>query len=109
MATIVRWVVGLLTTVQQSNPNYVVAAVWTAFGEDGQYTGAFTGCTQFDSQQSTTFIPYDQLTQEVVLQWVYAALGEQGVAEVQANVQTQIDCQRGLIVGPQATPLPWGN
>jgi hypothetical protein len=109
MATTFKWAVGQLRTVQQPDPNYVVTAVWTVFGQDGQCSGAYTGSTEFDSQQSSAFIPYNQLTQEIVLGWVQTALGEQGIAEAQANVQAQIDYQKGLNVGPQVTPLPWSN
>lgn len=109
MATSFTWKIGQLYTVQQPNPDYVVTAVWSVLGQDGQYSGVCNGSADFDSQQSSTFIPYNQLTQDIVLQWVYASLGEQGVAEMQANVQAQIDYQKGLNIGPQVTPLPWSN
>jgi len=109
MTTSFIWKIGQLYTVQQPDPDYVVTAVWTVFGQDGQYSGVRTGSAEFDSQQASSFIPYNQLTQDIVLQWVYASLGEQGVAEMQANVQAQIDYQKGLNVGPQVTPLPWSN
>jgi len=76
-------------------------------GVDGQYTASIDGNSLFTMQEGT-FTPYDQLTQEQVIGWVQAQLGEQGVANFEANVQGQIDTQVNPPVPPQNTPLPWG-
>ena len=94
-------------TVQQPDPNYVVNVLWTLTGVDGQYTASIQGNSVFDSNQSGTFIPYNQLTQDIVIGWVQNELGPQGIANYEANVQGQINSQINPPVVPQNTPLPW--
>jgi hypothetical protein len=92
-----------LYTVQQPDPDYVVNALWTVTGVDGQYTASIDGNTMFSSQQGPDFIPYDQLTEATVIGWIPA----QDIANAQANVQGQIDSMINPPVSPQNTPLPW--
>ena len=90
-------------TVQQPDPNYVVNAIWEITGVDGQYTASIGGNTQFDSTQSETFIPYDQLTEATVISWI----PESQIASAQACVQGQIDSMITPPVSPSNTALPW--
>jgi hypothetical protein len=101
------WAVTAMYTLQQPDPNYVVNVQWTLTGVDGQNTASIDGNTQFDSNQSGTFIPYNQLTEAIVLGWVQSNLGETGISNFEANIQAQIDAQINPPVAPQNTPLPW--
>ena len=105
--TTYTWTIDAMYTLQQPDPNYVVNVIWTLTGVDGTVNARVGGNTTFNSVQSTTFIPYDQLTQEIVIGWVQADLGEQGIANFEANVQGQIDSILNPPVSPQRTPLPW--
>jgi len=90
-------------TLQQPDPNYVVNALWKVTGVDGEYTANIDGSTQFTSQQGLDFIPYDQLTEAIVIGWIPA----EAMASAQACVQGQIDSLITPPVSPQNTPLPW--
>jgi hypothetical protein len=90
-------------TLQQPDPNYVVNALWEITGVDGEYTASIGGNTQFDSQQSETFIPYADLTEAIVLGWI----PEDAIASAQACVQGQIDSMITPPVSPSNTALPW--
>jgi hypothetical protein len=90
-------------TLQQPDPNYVVNAIWQVTGVDGSNTASIGGNTQFDSQQATPFIPYDQLTEAVVIGWI----PESAITSAQACVQGQIDSMITPPVSPANTPLPW--
>ena len=90
-------------TLQQPDPNYVVNALWEVTGVDGEYTANIDGNTQFTSQQGPDFIPYDQLTEAIVIGWI----SENEMANAQACVQGQIDSMITPPVSPQNTPLPW--
>lgn len=92
-----------LYTVQQPDPDYVVNALWTVTGVDGQYTAEINGNTMFSSQQGPDFIPYDQLTEATVIGWIPA----DQIASAQACVQGQIDSMITPPVSPENTPLPW--
>lgn len=93
-------------TLQQPDPNYVVNVLWTVTGVDGSNTASIGGNTQFDSsQQEGPFIPYDQLTPQIVTGWIPA----QQIESAQACVQGQIDSMINPPVSPQNTPLPWAT
>lgn len=91
-------------TLQQPDPNYVVNALWRVTGVDGQYTAFIDGITQFNSaDQQGAVIPYDQLTQAIVIGWI----PEQNISNAQANVQGQINSMITPPVSPANTALPW--
>ena len=107
--TIYTWTINNMFTVQQPDPDYVVNVLWTLTGVDGANTASIGGNTMFDSNQAGTFIPYDQLTEAIVIGWVQTSLGEQGIANYEANVQGQIDSMINPPVSPENTPLPWAT
>ena len=91
-------------TLQQPDPNYVVNALWEVTGVDGTHTASIGGNTQFNSaDQEGAFIPYDQLTEAIVIGWIPA----EQIASAQACVQGQIDSLQNPPVSPEAQPLPW--
>ena len=98
--------INAMYTLQQPDPNYVVNVLWTVTGVDGSNTASIGGNTQFDSsQQSGAFIPYDQLTPQIVTGWI----PDSQIASAQACVQGQIDSMINPPVSPQNTPLPWAS
>ena len=90
-------------TLQTPDPDYVVNAIWLVTGADSGYTASIANNTQFSSQQGRAFIPYDQLTEAVVISWIPA----DQIASAQACVQGQIDSLINPPVSPENTPLPW--
>lgn len=107
MATQFTWTIDAMYTVNTPDPQYVINAIWTLTGVDGEFTASIGGNTVFDSNQSSTFIPYNELTQDTVIGWVQANLGEQGIANYEANVNGQIASMQNPPVSPALTPLPW--
>lgn len=104
MATTFTTTINAMYTLQQPDPNYVVNVIWTVSGVDGQYTGEIGGNTQFDSSQAPeNFIPYANLTPEIITGWIPA----EQISSAQACVQGQIDSQITPPVSPENTPLPW--
>lgn len=105
--TIYTWTIDAMYTLQTPDPNYVVNVIWTLTGVDEDYTASIQGNTMFDSQQADPFIPYNELTQEIVIGWVQNNLGPVGISNYEANVQGQINSMINPPVSPQNTPLPW--
>ena len=105
--TTYTWTVTNMYTLQQPDPNYVVNVLWELTGVDGGYTATLGGNTVFNSSQTLNFIPYDQLTNEIVIGWVQNALGADGVASYEATAQGQINAKMNPPPVPQITPLPW--
>ena len=108
MATTYTLTIDAMYTVQQPDPDYVVNVLWTLTGTDGTYTASIGGNTQFAvDQQKPDFVPYADLTPQIVEGWIEASLGEDGMANFEANVQGQIDSMINPPVSPENTPLPW--
>jgi len=86
-------------------PDVVFTVHWTLTGTDGTYTGSAYGSVGVTVDPDAQFTPYSDLTQEQVIGWVKAALGDEQVAFYEANVATQI---ANLANPPVVTPpLPW--
>ena len=80
----------------------VITADWRCNGTDETYSGTCYGSCSF-APPSGSFTPYEDLTEQQVLNWCY----ENGVdqAAIEANVTQQIENQ----VNPPVVvlPLPW--
>lgn len=110
MATTYTWQILRMSTLQEPEPDYVVAATWYLNAIDGTNTPSCGGVTTFATSSSSTFIPYADLTEADVIGWVKAAMGASGVAELEAKLQLSIDQQvMPPTVVPQDTPLPWAQ
>jgi hypothetical protein len=78
--------------------------------EASKITASIGWNVQFAEVADTdNYIPYDQLTEEIVLKWVKETLGPQGVGSLEANIQGQINSILNPPVSPSSQPLPWGN
>lgn len=98
--------INAMYTLQQPDPNYVVNVLWTVTGVDGQNTASIDGNTQFNSaDQEGAFIPYANLTPQIVIGWI----PQNQIDSAQACVQGQIDSMINPPVSPANTPLPWSQ
>ena len=96
--------INAMYTLQTPDPDYVVNVLWTVTGVDGSNTASIDGNTQFSSaDQQGSFVPYADLTPEIVLGWI----PQNQIDSAQACVQGQIDSMINPPVSPQNTPLPW--
>ena len=102
------WVVTtLFTETIENEQNYVVTAYYDVIGVDGIYTASSSNVARFSTASVSTFIPYEDLTNEIVVGWIQNNLGVDGVSNIEASIQGQIDSQINPPVSPQNTPLPW--
>ena len=80
---------------------FVTTAHWRATAQDGDHSATAYGSCGWGDGELT--IPYDQLTQDQVLGWIWAAGVDKDATE--AAVQQQINNE---INPPVVTPpLPW--
>lgn len=87
--------------------NYVVECGWRCAGDDqGQAASVYGSCAfAMPDDPSGALTPYDSLTEEQVLGWVWSSGVDKDATE--AAVRTQLD---SLINPPVITPaLPWSN
>jgi hypothetical protein len=79
---------------------FVTTAHWQATAVDGEHTASiYSTCSWEDG---TVNIPYDQLTQETVLGWVWANGVDKTATE--AALAAQIEAQKNPVT---ATGTPW--
>ena len=97
----------LYTETIEGNTDYVVIANYITTGIDGEYTASLSGTAQFSTADVTVFIPYEDLTEAIVIGWIKESLGENGIISVEACIQGQIDSQINPPQVPVNTPLPW--
>jgi hypothetical protein len=91
---------------RHTSDGLVIAAHWQVVkeseGKQARVYG-FIGLPMKDPSDPS-FIPFDELTEEVVLSWVYAALGDEQVKTYEASLDAQLDA---LINPPILTGIPW--
>jgi hypothetical protein len=105
MTTTYTTTINAMYTVDTPDPGYVVNVLFTVSGTDGTNTASIDGNMQFTSNQETIFIPYTDLTKEIVLSWINEATDNQ--ANYYANIDGQIASIVNPPVSPMNTPLPW--
>jgi hypothetical protein len=106
--TTYNWnVTALYTETIAGEQNYVVIANYEVVGVDGTYSASLSNIARFSTENVDNFTPYEDLTNEIVIGWIQAELGVDGVSNLEACIQGQIDSQINPPVVPQNTPLPW--
>jgi len=82
----------------------VYTAHWTVNLEDqGESAGAY-GSVGFGDPDPGNYTPFDQLTQDQVIGWVKAALGDEQVASIEAALAKQIQQE---LNPTSAAGVPW--
>jgi len=97
----------LWTKTIDGQQDYVVIAAYDVTGVDGEFTSSLSNTAQFSTASVTSFVPYADLTEEIVLGWIQSELGENGVLSITACIEGQIESQKNPPVSPEITPLPW--
>lgn len=110
MAITYTWKITILKVqdVSDIKPNAVVQAHWKKIGtdEDGN-EGVFSGVTLFTvtpSDISGPFIPFEDLTEEDVINWIKSIVVVYYEQHVNEQIQHQIDSNLNPISEPM---LPW--
>lgn len=107
MTTYTWAVTALYTETVAGEQDYVVIANYNVVGVDGDHSASISNIARFSTESVSPFIPYNQLTEAIVIGWIQTDLGVDGVANLEACIQGQIDSQINPPVTPQNTPLPW--
>ena len=111
MTTQFNWNIVSMSTLPQldGETDVVVSAQWICIGDQSGTKAELGGNAQFTITQGGSFTPYAQLTEAQVMQWVFDDLGENGIANTEANIQGQIDSILNPPVSPSNQALPWAT
>jgi hypothetical protein len=100
----INWIIErlLVKPTEGTYSDVVITADWRCNGTQDQYSGTCYGSASF-APPTDSFTPYEDLTEQQVLDWCFASGVDQSAIE--ANVSAQIENQ----INPPviAPPLPW--
>jgi hypothetical protein len=93
------WTISTLD--RETSNNFVTCAHWQSTATDGDYTASiYSTCSWADG---TPVIPYENLTQETVLNWVWETVPKQATEDALA---ANIALQKNPVT---ASGTPWGQ
>jgi hypothetical protein len=107
MTTFTWKVTNLYTQTIGGEDDYVVSANYETTGVDGNYSSSLQNIAQFSTENVGVFIPYADLTEEIVIGWIKETLGENGIISIEACIDGQIGSQKNPPAYPVITELPW--
>lgn len=95
---------GYTDVVFQVNYNYIGTSD-VPNPKGGFFTSSWGGAQTFQYQEGTPFVPFDELTPEIVAGWMEATIPPEQFAKMQENIAAGIEAQ---IHPPVVTlPAPW--
>ena len=103
MATEFTWAIANLE--RETSDGYVFTAHYTVDAKDDTYAAGAYGSLGLKRPEGE-LIPFADLTEGVVVQWILDALGDEKVTSICEALQSQLDEQRAP---KKATGLPWVN
>ena len=90
----------LPTLERQTADGFVFTAHWRCDASDGDFSASSYGTAGF-SQDPENFTPYEDLTEEQVLGWVWESVDKDAT---EAALQANIDAQKNPVT---AAGVPW--
>lgn len=93
----------LVKPVEAGKPDVVVTVNWSCSASANGQTASIKGNMGFDSV-GDPFVPYENLTEADVLEWVYA----RGLNKEQTEAVVAYDLEQLLNPPVVNKPLPWG-
>ena len=100
ITTVFTW--GIANLERETSDGFVFTAHYTVNANDGTYSSGAYGSLGFERPEN--LIPYADLTEGTVIQWVKDALGEEKVQGILDALQGQLDEQRHP---SKAAGVPW--
>lgn len=100
-------IASLYTKPVGDEQDYVVVSNYNVTGVDGEYSYSLSNMARFSTEKTTPFIPYADLTNDIVVGWIKQELGENGIRSIEACIEGAINAKKNPPVVPQNTPLPW--
>lgn len=91
------------TLERQAESGFVTTVHWRTEKTAGEHTASQYGTESFEATEGS-FVPFDQLTQEMVTGWLKDRWGAEGLAAKEAA----LDAQLAVLANPPVlSGLPW--
>ena len=76
---------------EEGETDVVYNVHWIVTGVDGDYSATSIGTQVVPLNEGGTFIPFEDLTNDVVVEWTKEAMGEEQVTQIEASVASEIE------------------
>ena len=78
---------------------------WIVTGTDGDYSSNAIGTQIVSLSEGGAFIPFEDLTNEIVVEWTKEAMGEETVESIEAGIANQIES----LINPTSVTMTIGE
>ena len=75
---------------EEGKTDVVYNVHWIVTGVEGEYLVTNIGTQIVPLSEGSTFIPFEDLTNEIVVGWTKEAMGEETVASIETSIANQI-------------------
>jgi L-aminopeptidase/D-esterase-like protein len=89
---------------RSTTDGFVQTVHWNASQVDGDFTASTYSTASFTKEDGINYVPYADLTEAAVIEWVKASLGDYGVAAVDSALAANIAEQKAP---KMAVGVPW--
>jgi len=86
---------------EEEQTDVVYNVHWTVTGVNGDYSVTNIGTQIVPLNEGGDFIPFEDLTNEIVVEWTKEAMGEEQVASIEAGIAGQIEA----LINPTSVTL----
>ncbi len=98
----------ILNMEHKTSDGFVIEVTSAYEKQDGPGYASLLFVNEFEETAGPEFIPYEDLTEEVVIGWVKDALGAEEVNKTEASVNALAATKKQEIENPAIEPgLPW--
>ena len=82
---------------EEGETNVVYNVHWIVTGVDGDYSATNIGTQIVSLSEGGAFIPFEDLTNEIVVGWTKEAMGENQVDQIETSIASQIEDQKNPV------------
>jgi hypothetical protein len=94
--------------VLDGETDVVTRASYTVLADDGEgHTADYSNFALTPLDPSVPFIPYADLTNDIIIGWVQYNIGADLVAAIEGSLAIQVERQVNPPPQPEVLPLPW--
>ena len=90
---------------EEGQTDVVYNVHWIVTGVDGDHSVTNIGTQVVPLSEGGTFIPFEDLTNEVVVEWTKEAMGEEQVASMETSIAGQIEA----LINPTSVTMTIGE
>jgi hypothetical protein len=83
--------------------DFVVQVDYLIYATEDTYSASIYGSINYTQTEGETFIPFNSLTEDIVVDWVQNLLGKN---DTESNLQDQINAQKNPTT---ITEMPWSQ